>query len=106
MPRRLAAPRNLTMPLSIHLASWLLVCSLTALGSAARAAEPGNAPFTVEDLVLLKRIADPQVSPEGRQVAFVQRETDMDANQGRTSLWLLGWLDTHLNDSPHQPSTP
>ncbi len=37
----------------------------------------------------LKRISDPQLSPDGRQVAFVQRETDLDANKGRTSLWLL-----------------
>src|SRR5204862_442981 len=37
----------------------------------------------------IKRISDPQLSPDGRQVAFVQRETDMDANKGRTSLWLL-----------------
>ena len=77
------------MPVSIRLASWLLVCSLTALGGVARAADGGNAPFTVEDLVLLKRITDPQLSPDGRQVAFVQRETDLDANKGRTSLWLL-----------------
>ena len=89
MRRLLAAPPDLTMPQSIRRASWLLVCSLSALGSAARAADPGNAPFTVEDLVLLKRITDPQLSPDGRQVAFVQRETDMDANKGRTSLWLL-----------------
>src|ERR1700730_9850422 len=80
---------DLTMPVSIRLASWLLVCSLTALGGVARAADGGNAPFTVEDLVLLKRITDPQLSPDGRQVAFVQRETDLDANKGRTSLWLL-----------------
>ena len=77
------------MPLSLRLASWLLVCSLTALGGAVRAADTGNAPFTVEDLVLLKRITDPQLSPDGRQVAFVQRETDLDANKGRTSLWRL-----------------
>jgi dipeptidyl aminopeptidase/acylaminoacyl peptidase len=77
------------MPQSVRLASWLLVCCLSALGSAARAADGGNAPFTVEDLVLLKRITDPQVSPDGRRVAFVQRETDMDANNGRISLWLL-----------------
>jgi dipeptidyl aminopeptidase/acylaminoacyl peptidase len=72
-----------------NIASWLLVCTLLALGGAARAVDGGNAPFTVEDLVLLKRISDPRLSPDGRQVAFVQRETDLDANKGRTSLWLL-----------------
>jgi len=69
-------------------ASWLLVCTLIALGVAS-AARATTAPFTVEDLVLLKRVSDPQLSPDGRQVAFVQRETDLDANKGRTSLWLL-----------------
>ncbi len=72
-----------------HLAPRLLICTLGALGSAAHAADGDNAPFTVEDLVLLKRITDPQASPDGRHVAFVQRETDMAANKGRTSLWLL-----------------
>jgi dipeptidyl aminopeptidase/acylaminoacyl peptidase len=71
-----------------NIAPWLLVCTLIALGVAS-AARATNAPFTVEDLVRLKRISDPQLSPEGRQVAFVQRETDLDANKGRTSLWLL-----------------
>jgi dipeptidyl aminopeptidase/acylaminoacyl peptidase len=39
--------------------------------------------------VMLKRLSDPQVSPDGRYVAFVERETDMDGNTGRSSLWLL-----------------
>src|ERR1700730_739980 len=77
------------MPHNTRLASRLLIGTLSALGSAAHASDSGNARFTVEDLVLLKRITDPRVSPDGRQVAFVQRETDMDANKGRTSLWLL-----------------
>jgi dipeptidyl aminopeptidase/acylaminoacyl peptidase len=46
-------------------------------------------PFTAEDLVRLKRISDPQVSPDGRYLAYVLRETDMEANAGRTDIWLL-----------------
>src|SRR5438105_4486130 len=59
-----------------------------AAGGAVQAAGAG-APFTVDDLVRLERITDPQLSPDGRQLAFVQRHTDMDANKGRASLWLL-----------------
>lgn len=46
-------------------------------------------PFTAEDLVKLNRIADPQVSPDGRHLAFSMRETDLEANRGRTDLWLM-----------------
>ena len=61
----------------------LLACGCALAASAAAA------PFTVEDLVVLKRISDPQVSPDGRFVAFVQRDTDLEANGAHTSVWLL-----------------
>ncbi|HYL72250.1 MAG TPA: S9 family peptidase, partial [Candidatus Dormibacteraeota bacterium] len=77
------------MPDHTRATCWLLTCTLLALTAAAHAADAAGVPFTVEDLVRLKRVSDPQVSPDGRQVAYVQRETDMDANKGRTSLWLL-----------------
>lgn len=58
--------------------------------SLARNATPSELKaFTVDDLVRLKRLTDPQVSPDGRYVAFVLRETDMEANKGRTDVWLL-----------------
>ena len=61
----------------------LLLASLAAAAQSA-SAQGGSQPFTVEDLVSLKRLSDPQVSPDGRYVAYVLRETDMDANKGRT----------------------
>ena len=51
-------------------------------------AQQGSA-FTVQDLVSLYRLSDPQISPDGRQVAYVLRETDLEANKGRTDLWLI-----------------
>lgn len=52
-------------------------------------------PFTVEDLNNLRRVSDPQASPDGRYVAYVLAETDMEANRRRTDLWLL---DLHQKD--------
>jgi dipeptidyl aminopeptidase/acylaminoacyl peptidase len=46
-------------------------------------------PFSPEDLVTLERLSDPQVSPDGRRVAYVLRSTDMENNRGRTKLWYL-----------------
>lgn len=46
-------------------------------------------PFSVDDLVRLARISEPALSPDGRYVLYTMRETDMDANKGRTDLWQL-----------------
>jgi len=45
-------------------------------------------PFSVHDMLAVKRLSDPQVSPDGRWIVFVLRETDLEANLGRTDLWL------------------
>ena len=73
--------------LSSPLVSAAAVAVLALLAGAAVAAEPHR--FTVQDLVTMKRVSDPQVSPDGRRVAFVMRETDLEADRGRTDLWLL-----------------
>jgi dipeptidyl aminopeptidase/acylaminoacyl peptidase len=36
--------------------------------------------FTVEDMLKLKRVSDPQLSPDGARIAFVQTDVDLDAN--------------------------
>ena len=54
------------------------------------------APFTAKDLNMLARVADPQVSPDGRYVAYTLRETDLEANRGRTDVWLAELSGTGL----------
>jgi dipeptidyl aminopeptidase/acylaminoacyl peptidase len=53
------------------------------------AADAPSRALTPTDLNMLARVSDPQVSPDGRYVVYVQRETDLEANRGRTDLWLL-----------------
>jgi dipeptidyl aminopeptidase/acylaminoacyl peptidase len=57
--------------------------------AASHAAPSELKPFTVEDLVRLERLSDPAVSPDGRRVAYTVRTTDMEANKGRTAIFLL-----------------
>jgi dipeptidyl aminopeptidase/acylaminoacyl peptidase len=77
------------MHVNARILAALLVGALAAPPPALADAGKTGAPFTVEDLVRMKRVSDPQVSPDGVQLVYVQRETDMEANKGRTSLWLL-----------------
>jgi dipeptidyl aminopeptidase/acylaminoacyl peptidase len=57
-----------------------------ALSGAAQAAPH---PFDVHDLVMMERVSDPQLSPDGKTVAFSVRQTDYDANKGRNGIWTV-----------------
>lgn len=50
---------------------------------------PDTHPFSVHDMLVMDRIGDPQVSPDGERVVFVLRTTDLEANKGRADLWLV-----------------
>lgn len=72
-----------------HVCRWACV-ALASVATPAFAATASNpAPFTGAELARLARVSDPQVAPDGRRVAFVIRETDIEANRGRTDLWLV-----------------
>jgi dipeptidyl aminopeptidase/acylaminoacyl peptidase len=62
---------------------------LPSLVFIAAAAIPAAAKgLTVEDMLAMQRVSDPQVSPDGKWVAFSVRDTDYDANKGRYDVWL------------------
>jgi len=47
-------------------------------------------PFSIHDMLAMDRLSDPQVSPDGSQIVFTLRTTDLEADKGRTDLWLVG----------------
>jgi dipeptidyl aminopeptidase/acylaminoacyl peptidase len=47
-------------------------------------------PFTAEHLVRLDRVGAPSLSPNGGEVVYALRQTDMEADKGRYDLWLTG----------------
>ncbi|MBS0487217.1 MAG: S9 family peptidase [Proteobacteria bacterium] len=60
-------------------------CALVAASGVYAASHP----FNVHDLVMMNRVSDPQLSPDGRHVLFSMRETDYAANRGIYGIWLL-----------------
>ena len=46
-------------------------------------------PMTVDDLLAVKGVSDPQLSPDGSLVVYVVSEIDRAADKTNTSLWLV-----------------
>jgi dipeptidyl aminopeptidase/acylaminoacyl peptidase len=70
---------------------FALLLSLATLTATAQ-----THPFSVQDMLAMDRISDPQVSPDGKTVVLVTRATDLAANRGLTDLWLVGTDGTGL----------
>jgi dipeptidyl aminopeptidase/acylaminoacyl peptidase len=48
-----------------------------------------NKPLTFEDFIRIKRVADPQVSPDGTQVAYVVTEMSLERNSSNSDIWVI-----------------
>ena len=70
-------------PLAILLAS-----ALSAPAVAAPAAGPTRY-FTGADLFNLEVATDPQISPDGRTIAYVRKSNDIMSDKARPTIWLV-----------------
>ncbi len=84
-------PRLISIIVIVLTAVGVLTCSPNTV-----LAESSSHPFSVHDLLAMNRISDAQVSPEGESIVFVVRKTDLEANRGRTDLWLISTDGTGL----------
>jgi dipeptidyl aminopeptidase/acylaminoacyl peptidase len=69
--------------------AFLLAHALLLAAALAAAAQTGSRPLTVSEMLKFRRVADPQLSPDGRWVAYQMTVPDVAANRNRTQLYLL-----------------
>jgi dipeptidyl aminopeptidase/acylaminoacyl peptidase len=72
---------RITVTLALLLLS--VAASVTAAGSAR-----GSEVLTVEKFASMTRCSDPQISPDGRKVAFTVSVPDIAANRNETHIWV------------------
>ena len=78
-----------------HLLAALLLALVAVSALAGEAVDtsfvpnPAPHPFNVRDLVMMDRVSDPQLSPDGRYAAFGVRSTDYAANKGINAIYVL-----------------
>lgn len=88
------------------LALTLLLTPAANVSAPVQAASPAAAipaqdlphPFSVYDMLAMERITDPQVSPDGKRVAFSLRATDLEANKGRNDIWVCNLDGSNLRN--------
>ena len=66
-----------------------ILLSLLILGFAIPALCQAKHPFTFEDMMKLKRLGDPQVSPDGKWVIFSVVDVDLAANTKTPHVWIV-----------------
>src|SRR6185369_12776098 len=84
----------------------LVLISLCALVSLTPAQDRR---FTVEDLLKIRRVSDPQLSPKGDLVAFTITDVDQSANKSTTQICLMpfeGGEPRQITNDEHSSTTP
>jgi dipeptidyl aminopeptidase/acylaminoacyl peptidase len=65
--------------------------------------------LTLDDLTRLRDVADPQVSPDGKWIAYTVSTVDKDADKRLTHIWMVNWDggdELQLTNSPDGESSP
>src|ERR1022692_1464887 len=72
-----------------------LLLSLLVLALTLPAVAQPKHPFTFDDMMKLKRVGEPEVSPDGKWVVFSVVDVDLDANAKTPHIWIVptagGW---------------
>jgi len=72
-------------------------------------AQPAKRSITLDDLVKIRSVGDPQRSPDGKWVAYTVGTTDAEKDKRDTDIWMASWDGTEqirLTSSPDGESSP
>jgi dipeptidyl aminopeptidase/acylaminoacyl peptidase len=84
-----------------------LLASILVLGTASTAGAQAARPMKIDDLIGAIRISDPQLSPDGRTVAFVRTTTDLASGRRNSDIWVVpadgsspprAWIESPKSD--------
>lgn len=72
-------------------------------------AQSARRPYSLDDFAKLKVISDPQVSPDGKWVAYVVTSADVEKDRRNSDIWMVSWDGSQtiqLTSSPENESRP
>ncbi|HEV7396527.1 MAG TPA: S9 family peptidase [Pyrinomonadaceae bacterium] len=81
------------------------VISLSTLVLALAAVASAQSSFTIEDLLKVRRVADPRLSPDGKHIAFTIGDVNYDANKAINQIYVVAIDGTGLKQLTSAPSS-
>ncbi|MGD8540560.1 MAG: S9 family peptidase, partial [Candidatus Aminicenantes bacterium] len=51
--------------------------------------QPSKRPVAIDDLFKIKRVGNPEISPDGKWVAYTVTSTDLDKDKSETRIWMV-----------------
>jgi len=85
----------------------VVVGALTLTYGFGIAAQEAKHPITFDDMIKMHRVAEPQISPDGKWVAYTVATSDMDGNRNASNIWMVstaGGAPQQLTQSGHDSS--
>ena len=93
---------------SFNIIFLLSLCFLICTGPLFAQA-PAKRPLTADDVYRMKEVGDPQVSPDGKWIAYTVTSLDREADKLRTVIWMVDWEGTQalqITNGPDSDASP
>src|SRR3569832_1013625 len=95
---------RMKMPITLSVLSLVIQYPVRAADTAL-----SRRPLNADDFYNLQLVSDPQVSPDGKWVAYVVSGNDRDADESRSTIWMTSWdgsQQVQLTNAGHEISSP
>src|SRR4051812_16064063 len=79
----------------------MLLVSISALTAPVTAQE--KRPMTTDDLLKTRRLTDPQISPDGKWIAYTVTEVNTPENRTDSDIWLVAAAGDQARQLTHSP---
>jgi dipeptidyl aminopeptidase/acylaminoacyl peptidase len=92
---------------SAMLCTGVTVCVLALAGWSGAQAQTAKHAITFDDMIQMHRVGEPQISPDGKWIAYTLATPDLDANRNASNIWIVattGGAPVQLTRSGHDSS--
>ncbi|HEY3930512.1 MAG TPA: S9 family peptidase [Candidatus Koribacter sp.] len=89
--------------------SYTIIALFFFLSASLLAQVPSKRPIAIDDMYRMQEVGHPQISSDGKWIAYTVTSVDREADKRVTSVWMVNWdgtQDVQLTHGPQSASSP